>query len=766
MGCSLSKRLFHIPSIGLFFFPLLLSPFWVSAQEGPIAEIRIEGARLVGEDAIREMIEVQPGDMLSRAALSKDIKRLYDQGYFRDIQIEVEEGPQGIILIYRVFERPIVKEIEWDGNKKVKTEDLQAVLEIHVKDFYDVDKVQASIERFQELYVEEGYFLAEIDFAVEEEKPGEIKLTFQFDEKDRVKVRKIYFSGNEVFSEKELKKVMVTREAGLFSFLSSSGRYDEDLLERDRLALSSLYFDHGYIKHRVEGPRVVLSPDRRWIDIYFTIEEGEQFFVGDVRIEGELLFSEQSLLSDIETEPSAVFSRSKLGEDIHRLTDQHASLGYAYTRVTPLTRVDEESRRVDITFDVRRGDLVYFDEIRMSGNTKTRDKVIRREMKIIEGQVYDSSGLNLSKERIEALGFFEEVNLSTEPTSEDSMDVLVQVKEGQTGTLSAGFGYSTVDQLVGTIRLSLGNLFGRGQRLSLNTEFGGRREFFDFSFFEPYLLDTNWSFGTSLFRSRREFTEFTRKSVGGTIRFGYKVGDYTRVFTSYRYEDVEISDVIEGALSLIEDGVTSSVTLSWVRDSRNHPYDTSKGSINSVGVERAGDFLGGDFDFTKVTTSSTWYFPVFWKVVLAVGGRFGFGITDERERLPFTERFRLGGINTLRGFDFQSIGMEIELPSNLLDRSFSSDPFTLGGNKMLLFNTELVFPIVEQAKVKGVLFFDAGNAFAEEENIDIFGMRESVGVGVRWFSPLGPLRFEWGFPLDRKEGEKPSQFEFSIGTFF
>ncbi|MBI4209624.1 MAG: outer membrane protein assembly factor BamA [Deltaproteobacteria bacterium] len=734
--------------------------------EGKIVEIRVEGARLVGEDAIRDAIHSSVASPLSRESISNDLKRLYELGYFKDIQVEIEEREEGVILIYRVIEKPVVKAIHWEGNKKVKTEDLQEVLEIHVKDFYDPGKIQASIDRFRNLYVEEGYFLAEIERSVEEKEPGEMEITFRFKEKDRVKVRHIYFSGYSVFSEKELKKMMVTREAGLFSFLSSSGRYDEDLLDRDRLALSSLYFDQGYIQHQINGPRVTLSPDRRWVDIFFTIKEGEQFFVGDVQVQGDLLFTERELLSEIETKTSEVFSRSQLGEDIGRLTDRYASLGFAFTDVSPLTRVDEEKRRVDVTFDIRKGDLVYFDEIRMSGNTKTRDKVIRREMKIVEGQVYDSSGLHQSKERIEALGFFEEMNITTEPTREDLMDVLVQVKEGQTGTLSAGFGYSTVDQLVGTLRLSLGNLFGRGQRVSLNTEFGGRREFFDFSFFEPYLFDTRWSTGISLFRSRREFTEFTRASLGGTLRLGYKVGDYTRVFSSYRYEDVEITDILDGALSLIEDGVTSSISLSWAYDSRNHPYDTSRGSVHSVAVERAGDFLGGDFDFTKLTTSSTYYRPLFWKTVLALGGRFGYGITDERDPLPFSERFRLGGINTLRGFDFQTIGSTEEFPSTLLDRSFSSETFTLGGNKMLLFNVELLFPIVEQAKVKGLLFLDTGNAFSEEEQIDIFEFRESVGVGVRWFSPLGPLRFEWGFPLDRQGDEKSSQFEFSIGTFF
>jgi outer membrane protein insertion porin family len=379
-------------------------------------------------------------------------------------------------------------------------------------------------------------------------------------------------------------------------------------------------------------------------------------------------------------------------------------------------------------------------------------------MALIEGDLYSSSMLRFSKAEIERLGYFETVNLTTEPGSApDLLDVVVSVKEGQTGTLSGGAGFSSTDQFILMANITQSNLFGRGQVLSLNAEIGGTRQNFSLSFTEPWLFDIPLSAGFDVFNTERIYQDFTRGSLGGALRFGYELRQFVRANVMYKYEDVEVSDV--SALASItlkaEEGksTVSSMTFSVVHNTLDNPMFPMKGFLNIGTAEFAGTIFGGNTDFVKLQVDTGVYIPIIWGTTAHLRARAGWGLGLGGDRLPVFERYFVGGISTVRGYDVRSLGPEV---AGVL----------IGGNKELIFNVEYIFPIAPSLKLRGLVFFDAGNAFSEDESIKFENLRFSTGAGFRWFSPMGPLTFVLGFPIDRQEGEDSSAVQFSIGTPF
>ncbi len=726
-----------------------------------VIDILVSGNQRIEEEAIRVNLRTKTGEPFSQSQVRADIKNIYKLGWFSDVQVDLEERPEGVIVTFIVKELPLVKGVQISGNKKLKEDELREVIEIKPRSVLDRKALQESCKKIKNMYADEGFYLAEVNYSLKPLERDEVQLEFRIEEKQEVRVKRINFLGIKTFSASELKGIMDTKQSSRLSWVSSRGIFKEETLESDITKITGHYYNNGYIQFKIDPPFISLSPDKRWIYITLSLEEGEQFRVGTIELKGDLIFEEEELFRGLRTKEGEIFNRSKITEDIFRLTDRYADLGYAFANITPLTKIDEQRRRVDLIFEIEKGKLVYFDKIKIIGNTKTRGKVIRRELRVKEGQLFSGSGLRKSRQRVYATGFFEEVNLSTEPSErEDKLDVKVEVKEGHTGTLSAGFGYSSVDRFVGMIQTSLGNFFGLGQRVSLTAELGKRRQNYNFSFYEPYFLDSSWSFGFDLFKSERIYADFTRASAGGNLRWGYRVAEYSRVFLSYRYEDIDITDIPKK-----QKGITSSLTGSIVRDSRDHPFDPSKGSVNSFSVEYAGGFLQGDFDFTKFSSSSRWYFPVVWGTVLMLNGKLGYGLA--KRELPFSERYFLGGINSVRGYQYWSLGPRDEILVQKDEPTSSTQSIAAGGNKMVVFNLEFLFPIIKAAGLKGLLFLDGGNAYRESENFFESPLRAAWGFGFRWFTPIAPFRFEWGFPF-RKPGEDidPSVFEFSIGTFF
>jgi outer membrane protein insertion porin family len=597
---------------------------------------------------------------------------------------------------------------------------------------------------------------------IEELPNNEISLIYEIAEGEKLYIRKIEFVGNTQFDDDDLKDIMETSEKGFFSWFTDSGLLDEKKLEFDAQKIISFYHNKGYIKAKAGEPKISYEKEKG-LNITIEIIEGHQYMVNEVNVAGDLVKPADELLKNVNIKKEKFFNREVVRRDSLVLRGTYTDEGYAYVEVSPMIKEDDEKNLVDITYTISKGERVRFERINITGNTITRDKVIRRELRVIEGEYFSGKALRKSTANLHRLGFFEDVEVQTKKGSEEDLMVLnVNVKERPTGSFSIGAGYSSFENAIVIFQIAQNNLFGFGQRLGASVSIGGRTQNFDIRFTEPWLFDRPLSGGFDLYNWEREFDEYTQDSLGGALRFGFRLGfdEFIRVSARYAYDDADISDVAATASTAIKDtegqNVTSSISLGISRDSRDRPFYTSKGSINSFNFETAGGFLGGDVGFNKVVARTAWYFPLFWKTVFVTQGRWGWIDQKSDEKLPVYHKFRTGGINTVRGFEFASISPR--------------DPLTgdrIGGEQMMIYNVEYRFPLIKEQGVVGLVFFDAGNVFTDDPTaVTISGLRTSAGGGIRWYSPVGPLRIEYGKNLNQKPGESSGEWEFTMGGTF
>ncbi len=593
---------------------------------------------------------------------------------------------------------------------------------------------------------------------------GEATLTLAINEGKKVLVDSIRFHGNTVFSDRELRKVMQTKERWFLSWLTDRGTYREDLLDQDLELIADHYFNKGYVQVKVHKPQITLVDDNKYMDISIDIEEGDQFRVGKVEVQGDLLKPADEILALTKLKPGEVFSRELLRQDVTAINDLYADQGYAYVNVAPLSSLDTEQHTIDLKYDIEQGIQVHINRIRVSGNTKTRDKVVRREMKLVEGDLYSATGLKESRRKINNLGYFEEVNLATaKGPNEGQMDVDVAVKEKPTGTFSLGFGYSSVDKFIGQGSISQANFLGRGLKLNLSGSLGGTSTTYQLGLLDPYFLDYNLSLGGDLYKTDREWTDFSKKATGGDVKLGFPLTDNSRAFFTYRYEQKDIYDVDVNASREIKDqqgkSSLSSIFASLTRDTTDYRLDPSRGGVSEASVEFAG--LGGSEHFARYIVDHRHFWPWRWGTVFSAHGSIGYVSQIGDHEIPIDERFYLGGIRTLRGFKTREVGPRVRREITSVDPVTGATVATaedfeyVGGTKDAYFNLEYLFPLVKDLGLKGVLFFDTGNAWSDDQ--DYFSdMRNSVGAGIRWVSPLGPLRLEWGKNLDPpRKGRAP-----------
>lgn len=732
-------------------------PLWAATQY-QIADLAVSGNRRVKTESILAAIPLQKGQTVDLVQIDGAMQAIYRLGRFSDVAARVDERDGVQILIFEVTERPLVRSVRFEGNKEISSDKLQGVVTLRAASIYDPYEAQRSIAAVKAEYVKEGYYAAEITIDSEINADNEALLTFKVVEGTLVRIKDIRFEGNSLFTKKELQKVMDTEEKWLFSWLTGRGNYDETLLEQDLERIADLYFNQGYIRVKVRKPVISLVNNLRHMLILIQIDEGEQYRVGKVDAVGDLIDRKEEILARLPLQPGEAFSRERLRNGVSRITDLYADQGYAYANVAPLTRVDDASKTVDLALEIEQGPQVSVERINITGNAKTRDKVIRREMKIVEGELYNASALKRSKARINNLGFFEAVDVTTsEGSAQSQVNVDVNVKERATGTFSVGAGYSSVDGLIAQGSVTQENFLGRGLRLNLAASLGGESTTYQIGLTDPYFLDLNLTLGFELYKTEREWDDFSRKATGGAIKLGLPVfDDYSRALFVYRLEDKEIYDVSPNADQQIVDeegqSVISSLTSSLTRDTTDYRLDPSRGNVAQLSWEIAG--LGGDEKFSKYIFDYRHFWPAPLSTVLSAHGQIGYVHAFGGEEVPLDERFYLGGINTLRGFDPRQVG-----PYNP-----ETDEYT-GGYKQTYFNFEWLFPLSKEVGIKGVTFFDIGNAWGEDE--DFFSdWRYSVGAGIRWLSPLGPLRLEWGYNLDPEEWEDRSRLDFMIGRFF
>lgn len=749
------------------FLTLALLGFTAPAFALPVSEIRFEGNERVEKEILQREIQSKTGAELDEKTVSEDLKRLYKLKYFKDIRVLIDEAEGRVILTFKIVEKPLVKEHKIVGNSKVTKEKIDETIKIKDRTFLDMEILKRDLEAIKKLYEQEGYYLAEVLYELEFKPTNQVVVHYKVTEGDKVQVRRINFVGNVTFTDDELKEAAETKESDAFSWATDKGRYQKDIFLDDVEKVKAFYLNNGFIQVQVLDPVAQLSKNRKWIYVSMAVKEGERFRIGSVTFAGDLEFPEKELDEAANTESGNYFSRDLVSKDIYTVTEKYGDLGYAFAEVEPLTDIREDKREVDINFRIRKGNKVYFRRINVVGNTTSRDKVVRRELKVAEGDLYSISRLRDSREKIYRLGFFEEVDFQTRRVvGMDLLDVDVKVKEGSTGALQLTGGYSTFEGFIFMAQIQQANLLGYGHQLSISGSFSKRSQIFSFDYLDPYFLDTNWSLGFQAFRTQtRSYRGFVIDNTGGQVRAGYLVGENTRLFWTYEFKSSEVS---ERRTRFPYKGLSSSGELSIRRNTRNHPFDPSSGSLNSASMQLAHEAIGSDFTFAKYEGSSSWYFPLLFKIVYSTRLRGAYLQQIGSVPPPYFERFFAGGLGSVRGYNSLSL-----TPTAIVcgDEEFQSDcsrraEVALGGNKEAVFNNELIFPLIPPAGLKWVVFYDIGNVFQESDFVNPRKLRHGWGFGIRWFSPIGPLRFEWGFPIRKRADEPTPVFEFFIGSLF
>ncbi len=722
-----------------------------------IGTVKVSGSERIDSGSILRKINSQTGDLYSQAALRRDLKAIFDMGYFADVQIQVEQGTQGKDITFEVLEKPILAKIEYSGIDEEYEEDAQAAANLKTNTILNQSQINQAAAAIQTFLKSKGYYETTVIPEISYPTPDQALLRFVVDQGDKLYVEDIIFIGNKTFNADTLEDEIDTDKKGWLSWISGRGLLDMDELRQDAARINIFYNNQGFLEAKVAEPQI--SQDGKALFVSFSIEEGSRYRMGTVDFSGDLI-SDKEVLRQLLTFPDEEFVNKKgIREDLLKITDHYAEKGYAFADVKPRMNKGATPDQLDIILEIDKGELVYIDRIVISGNTRTRDNVIRREMRIEEGGVFDSKALRTSSQKIQRLDFFEDVSVTPQPSGDPAlMNVLVEVKEKNTGQFSIGMGYSSVDNMVVMGEISENNFLGRGDRLSFKADISGTNTRYNLSYTDPRFLDSQLSWGIDLFNWVTEYDDYDKDSKGGAIRFGYPVWEKWRGYGSYSFTDSEVSNISEYVTDetrlYLVDEVTSAMSFTLSRDTRDRLTAATKGSRNQISVKYAGGPLGGDSQFTKVEASSGWYFPLPWSTVFHIKGAVGQVWENEEGKLPLYERFFLGGMNTIRGFEYGDAS------------PMDAAGIRIGGDKMWYTNIEYVFPLLKEAGVQGAIFYDMGRAMDNNEDWTVQDLDHSTGFEFRWLSPMGPLRLIWGYNLDPTPDEDESMWDFSIGGMF
>jgi outer membrane protein insertion porin family len=719
-----------------------------------VRDILVEGNRRIQAPAILNRVGTKIGDPLSPAALRDDVRSIFGLGFFDDVQVRTEEFEGGVRVIFAVVERPLLREVGFEGNSELTNDELREKAAIRVGVLYNPVEVQKAEEAIRQKYEDEGYFGVQITPRTERTAEGDLRVVFRIEEGPKLYIDRIVIEGNKALTTGQIKDAMSTKERiyWIFPFSTVQRKVFDDDVDR----ILQAYADHGYIQARVESTEIVPDLTRKKVTLRVRVVEGPQFRTGTITITGNELLSTEEIRKLVKLQEGEVFNRGALRNAVRALVDRYSELGRARAEVDPRTSNDLANLKVDVLIPIVEGGPVYVERINIAGNTKSSEKVLRRELRVAEGELFTFQKLVRSRQRLFNLGFFDEVNVNTEQGSTpDKIVVNIDVKERATGVFSIGAGYSSLDSLFATLDVSQRNLFGRGQEVFLRFRLGTQSRLGLVGFTEPYLFDIPLRAGFDIYDREREYDDFTEERLGGDIRASYPLAEYLTLSGLYRLENVDITNVSPTASQDLRSqegtSLNSVIESSLVRDSRDNIFEPSRGSRNSLEFMFAG--LGGDTQFYKVIVESGWFVPLpVFNLVWAVRGLFGMAEGWGGQEVPIFERFFLGGATTLRGQRTRSVAPK------------DAQGEVIGGDKELLFNTELLIPII--ARFRLALFFDAGNAYGFGTDFDPTNLRYSAGVGVRFFSPLGPMRLDLGYNLDKQPGEKQYQVNFTVGAPF
>lgn len=750
-----------------------------------VESIKIQGTTRIEPDAILERMKLKKGSEVTSEAVRQDILSIFDLGFFEDVKVSEESG----VLIVALRERPVVEKIRYEGSSEFEDKELNEMSGLKPFKVLNLSEIQAAKAKIAQRYEEKGYYLASAQHEiVNGDTPGSVELVIKINENDRVRIRKIFFLGNKVYSSAELKQAMQSSEGHFFSWATSGGTYREDMFERDLAMLAYFYANEGYIQAKFAKPRVTLSQDRRYVDIVIDVDEGQQYRLGEVQFEGDTIFSADELRQSFHMKKGDVFSRATLQGEIISMTDKYGDLGYAFANVIPRTRFEDGSDVVDLSISVEPGEKAYWGKITVTGNTQTHDKVLRRELPFNEGELYNATKRKKGFERIQRLGFFgSDVSFMTS-SPEDKSNVInleIKVSEKPTGSLNVNAGYGNSQGFILGAQVAQNNLFGLGRQLSfnLNLSFSETKDVsgetragsktFTLSYTDPHINDSDYLFGSDL--SIEEYAvgynpkTYDKRSSGGSVRIGRELRESLYAYGSYRLQDTRFTDVVNNSIftnpSKDKESYVSSLSLSLEYDVRNNRFDPSGGFYLSSSGEMAG--LGGR-KYLGFNVSGRYYKRLFSSLVYRTRLEYGLLWAYGGDTVPDSQRYVLGGVLSLRGYDPYTVGPTKRVTSVRAGDNGVTASYVVGGEQKVLMTQELEFTLIPEANIRGVMFLDAGNAWNGSLNQLQPTMLSDYGWGIRWYSPLGPLRFEWGYPLVLSELKRnySSVFNFIIAPSF
>ena len=727
-----------------------------------IDAIVVEGNERIEADTVRSYMSISVGDAFNAETINRSLKTLFATGLFADVSIRREARS----LIVRVVENPIINRVAFEGNQRIDDETLSAEVQLRPRVVYTRTRVQADAQRILEVYRRSGRFAATVEPKVIQLPQNRVDLAFEIDEGPTTGIRRINFVGNRRFSDGALRGEIITVETAWYRFFTADDTYDPDRLTFDRELLRKFYLRNGYADFRVVSAVAELTPDREDFYVTFSLDEGQRYRFGSIGIDSRLADLHPNALNHLVTTFTGEwYDADEVEETIQALTDAAGNLGYAFVDIRPRVKRHRDEATVDVTFQIDEGPRVYVQRINIVGNTRTLDKVLRREFRLVEGDAFNAAKIRRSRQRIQNLGFFETVGVDTEPgDGPDQSVITVSVEEKSTGELSFGAGISSLDGVLGDISITERNLLGRGQSLRLGMTISTRRQEIDLSFTEPYFLDRNLLAGFDLFRKTadlQDVSSFDQETVGGRVRMGYTLAEDLRHTLRYTLQRDEISDVDASASRFIreQDGTTTTSsfghTLSYdVRDSRLEP---SEGFVIRLGQELAG--IGGDVKYLKHTFDYGYYYPVGggWVASAQIREGYIFGIDQD---VRINNRFFLGG-SSLRGFE----------PGGVGPRDLVTDD-SLGGNLFYAATADLSFPlnVTKELRLTGSFFTDIGSLTKIDDSgseiADSGDPRVSIGVGFGYRSPLGPIRVDFAQAVVKESFDETEGFRFSFGTRF
>ena len=748
----------------LIFFALLLGSVPALAQAPPpadrqilVKEIAVQGNRRVQEAVILARVGAKIGSPFVANRTAEDIRAIFSLGFFDDVQVKVEDFEGGVKLTYMVVERPFVRDIVFAGNKKEDAATLQDKIDLKLGSVYNPVEVNRGADKLKEFYEQEGYFEVGITPEVEKLADGDVTITYRIAEGRRISIDQIVIEGAQGLTPKQVKGAMDTQER---EYIVLRGTVQRQKLDEDVDRIIQLYNDFGYVQARVESYEIQVDREKARATVRVVVVEGPQFKVGGVDVTGNAVLPIEEVRKRIELKTGDVFSRSKLRDSVKGITDLYSAVGRASADVAPNTLQDIPARLVNIVFEINEGPETYVERINIAGNTRSEEKILRREIPMAEGDLFTSQKLARAKQRLTNLNYFDKVEAKTAPGSaKDKIIVNIDVTEKPTGLFSIGGGYSSQDGVLGTLDLSQRNFLGKGWEVFLRLRGGENLQTGTIGFTEPWLFDRPLAAGFDLFNTRRILPDYTVESLGGDIRLGHPLGEYSRINAVYRVSQDRISDVNQlGSPQLIsQEGthLTSLVGVNLSRDTRDNVYDPTRGSTASIGLDFAG--VGFGEKFVRSVAAATYFQPLPWlEHVLSFRFTAGYSFGWDKDSVPLFERFYLGGSNSLRQFK----SLQVSPRDNTGTR--------IGGNSELLGTIEYQIPLF--FGIKAALFYDVGQVWGPDiqggAKIDLSDLRHGVGAGFRWNSPFGPIRVDYGIKLDQRKGESFGEFNFSAGSSF